>query len=153
MDKRFLLLAGAAIFATAALGQNYPTYIKLASVDAGRIVAESSPEAKRAKRAWDRASALCIAPNGLDNQVATARNELLAKQIATSNVEILEGLAGVLFQANKKPECASLLGMYATVRQNNDPTMNTHTDVVLAMRSLAKMGMLGFQVTDKPPSK
>ena len=135
----------------AAWSQNYPPYIALASVDAGRIVEPRSPEALRTKAAFDRASSLCVAPNGLENQVSYIRNEILKQTTATSNVEILEGLAGILSGASKKPECVKILTMYAGLRTGNNPEMTTHTDVVIGMRGLARSGIFGFAVKGSDP--
>lgn len=147
--KKLLIAFALAVASVAGLTQERPApYIMLASVDAGKLVADSSPEARRAKAALARADARCIAPNGLHNQVASVRNELVSKGAPTSNVELLEGLAGVLQGAGKKVDCAKLLGMYAVNRTNGDANMSTHTDVVNAMRSLAKSGVLGVAVED-----
>ncbi|MFZ5566685.1 MAG: hypothetical protein ACOY95_06755 [Pseudomonadota bacterium] len=150
-DSIKMILAGLLALATSASAvAEPPVYVKLASIDAGRLVDTRSDEALRTKAAFDRARARCIAPNGLENQVSVIRGQLLDKRRAASNVEILEGLAGILYGASKKPECASILAMYASMRLGDNPDMNTHTDVVLGIRGLAKAGILGFSVDGTP---
>lgn len=144
ISTAFALLAGSALAQSTP-----PVYVKLASIDAGRLVAVDSAEARRAKAALERADARCLAPNGIHNQVSHVRNELLERKLATSSVELLEGLAGVLSGADRKADCAKLLGMYATVRMNPQPEMQTHTDAVMGMRALAKAGAFGVNISER----
>lgn len=147
MMKNTLIAVAMAVASAAGLAQERPApHIMLASVDAGKLVADASPEARRAKAALARADARCISPNGLHNQVSSVRNELVAKGATTSNVELLEGLAGVLYGANKKTDCSKLLGLYAVNRTGGTPEMSTHTDVVIGLRALAKSGAFGVSI-------
>jgi hypothetical protein len=150
MMKSTLIAVALAVVSAASMAQERPApHIMLASVDAGKLVADASPEARRTRAALTRANARCNAPNGLHNQVSSIRNELVKQGAATSNAELLEGLAGVLYGANKKADCASLLAMYAVNRTSGNADMSTHTDAVIAMRALAKSGMFGVSIDDR----
>lgn len=149
MMKTRLIAVALAFVAASSIAQDRPApHVMLASVDVGKVVGETSPEAKRTKAALARADARCVSPNGLYNQVSVVRNELVAKGVATSNVELLEGLASVLQGANKKVDCAKLLGIYAVNRTSGAPDMSTHSDVVVGLRGLAKSGAFGISVED-----
>lgn len=146
MNSKALFLATVLVVQLPAWAQSVPVHIKLASIDAGRLVPEQSLEAQRAKAAYERARTTCLAPNGLENQAVYLRAELMKRNVAASSVEILEGFASVMDGADKTPECTSLVKMYVSIRLSGDRRLNTHSDAVAAMRTLAKAGAFGAEV-------
>lgn len=109
--------------------------VKLASIDAGRVLQEGAPQVKRASAALQAAGARCTGkPAELANSAVLITNELLREGHAASAVEVLEGLDAVLVDFDSPVECRRALASYAMNRRNGF----THSRSVVMQRALMK---------------
>lgn len=110
--------------------------LKLASIDAGQLPKEDSPQVKRAALALRAASSRCA---GTSDELADAAvvitQEVQRFGNPSTSVEILEGLDAILVDFKSPVNCTLVLSSYASHRR----TGYTHSRAVVMQRELMKI--------------
>ena len=129
-------LLGAASSSTGAYAQPATSLgLKLASIDAGQVFKEDSPQVRRANTALRAASSRCTSsPEGVANYAVVVAKEVQRQGNAATAVELLEGLDAVLVDFNTRQDCSYVLASYAAVRKDG----YTHSRAVVMQRTLMK---------------
>ena len=132
MKKVLTVLGLIALSASAAANS---LQVKVASLDAGTLVAENSPQAQRAAAALKAASQRCtVQGQRLADQAVVTAQEVAKQGRPASIVEILEGLDAALANAPAPRDCATVLTAYTSLRRDG----HSHSHAVVMLRSVDK---------------
>jgi hypothetical protein len=133
-----LVLALIGLLCSAALAQQPPLPVRVASLDQGQVLAGNAPEVRRASQALSDAAAVC---QQSATQLADAAHvgvlEAAKIDVLVSRVELLEMASAVAapVRSPKEPksDCNTVIAQYLTMRRNGK---ENHARTVTSFRAL-----------------
>lgn len=132
MKLSLIFAVMSAVVSSAAYGQS--KHVKIASIDAGRVVAENSIEAARTRDAIKKLQRACPKEKAdfPDRITSVTKQELSDKGLYTTATEVIEGVQAIMINYEGQ-DCTDAFAYYLTTRKT---TGFNHAEAVASVRAL-----------------